>query len=218
METDGHVDQHSSTKEAIKTISNSLLKWPFTIGVCLQNCFSMRSIKKPTIWKKSDCFWEVPFYLFGPLFGLSTLCYITAIVPRRCGAPLKSTALLCVCLCCFLVSTKMPSKMPIVKLCQIKMWIAEYNAKYKICAQECREYMVYHVRACSFLLSTEQYTRYLLNARYQVKSNCKELSRSTLWPNSWLLHSYSLHMYHYPTKSKIQRKGCYLPIHFYMGL
>ena len=109
---------------------------------------------------------------------------LTAIVPRRCGAPLKSTALLCVCLYCFLVSTKMPSNMPIVKLCQIKMWIAEYNAKYKICAQECREYMVYHVRACSFLLSTEQYTRYLLNARYQVKSNCKELSRSTLWPNS----------------------------------
>ena len=64
---------------------------------------------------------------------------LTAIVPRRCGAPLKSTALLCVCLYCFLVSTKMPSNMPIVKLCQIKMWIAEYNAKYKICAQECRE-------------------------------------------------------------------------------
>ena len=27
-----------------------------------------------TIWKNSYCFWEVPFYLFGPLFEISTSC------------------------------------------------------------------------------------------------------------------------------------------------
>ena len=86
METDGHVDQHSSTKEAIKTISNSLLKWPFTIGVCLQNCFSMRSIKKnPTIWKKSDFFGKCPF-IYLALYSDFQLC-----VNSYCAKALWST-------------------------------------------------------------------------------------------------------------------------------